>query len=78
MDDVDEKAKLHVHLILGANEFAKIRTGERLRVGRRGDPVAEYSRFVWTIMSPGADQDLSLFYFVVNSNSDVEGLMSLA
>ena len=45
MDDVDEKA---VHLILGANEFAKIRTGERLRVGRRGDPVAEYTPFGWT------------------------------
>ena len=43
MDDVDEKAKLPVHLILSANEFAKIRTGERLRVGRRGDPVAEYT-----------------------------------
>ena len=26
MDDVDDKAKLPVHLILGANEFAKIRT----------------------------------------------------
>ena len=55
MDDVDEKANLHVHLTLAANEFAKVRTGERLRVGRRGDPVTEYSRFGWTIMSPGAD-----------------------
>ena len=61
-----------------ANEFAKIRTGERLRVGRCGDPVAEYSRFRWTIMSPGEDQDLTPFYFVVNSNSDFEGLMFLA
>ena len=78
MDDVDEKANFHVHLTLGANEFAKVRTGERLRVGRRGDPVAEYGRFGWTIMSPGADQGLSLFHFVVNSNSDVEGLMFLA
>ena len=77
MDDVDEKAKLPVHLILGANEFAKIRTGERLRVGRRGDPVAEYTRFGWTIMSPGADQDLSPVYLAVNSNSDFERLCSL-
>ena len=61
MDDVDEKAKLP----------------ERLRVGRRGDPVAEYTRFGWTIMSPGADQDLSPVYLAVNSNSDFERLCSL-
>ena len=77
MDDVDDKAKLPVHLILGANEFAKIRTGERLRVGRRGDPVAEYTRFGWTIMSPGADQDLSPVYLAVNSNCDFERLCAL-
>ena len=41
MDDDDEKERLPVHIILGANDFAKIRTGERLRVGHRGDPVAE-------------------------------------
>ena len=36
MDDDDTKKMLPVHIILGANDFAKIRTGERLRVGRRG------------------------------------------
>ena len=77
MDDVDEKAKLPVHLILGTNEFAKIRTGERLRVGRRRDPITEYIWFGWIIMSPAADQDLSPFYLAVNSNSDFERLCSL-
>ena len=33
MDDDDEKERLPVHIILGANDFAKIRTGERLRGG---------------------------------------------
>ena len=56
MDEVDEKAKLPLHLILGARELAKIRTGECLRVGRRGDPVAEYTWFGWKIMTPGARQ----------------------
>ena len=41
MDDTDQKSQLPVHIILGANDFAKIRTGERLRVSRHGDPVAE-------------------------------------
>lgn len=48
-----------------------------MRVGLRGDPVAEYTRFGWTIISPGADQDLSHVYLAVNSNSDFERLCSL-
>ena len=44
-DDEDDERVLLFHLILGANDFARIRTGERLRVGRRGDPVAEFTRF---------------------------------
>lgn len=35
MEDDDSKKMLPVHIIFGANDFAKIRTGERLRIGRR-------------------------------------------
>lgn len=68
---------LHVHLILGANDFARIRTGERLRVGRRGDPVAEFTRFGWTLVSPAAETDLSPVYLAVNSTADYERLCAL-
>ena len=71
MGDDDEKENLPVHIILGANDFAKIRTGGRLRVGRR-DPVAEFARFGWTIMSPGNDKDLSSVCLAINSNVDSE------
>ncbi|KAK3748961.1 hypothetical protein QZH41_006847 [Actinostola sp. cb2023] len=74
MDDDDEKDQLPVHLIIGANDVAKIRTGERLRGGRRGDPVAEFTRFGWTIMSPEADTDLSAAYMAINSTTDYEQL----
>ena len=77
IDDVDEKSHLPVHLILGANDLAKIRTGERLRVGRRGDPVAEYTRFGWTLMSPGAETDLSPVYLALNSTADYDRLCAL-
>ena len=77
MDDDDGKSQLPVHLILGANDFAKIRTGERLRVGRRGDPVAEFTRFGWALMSPGAETDLSPVYLAVNSTADYERLCAL-
>ena len=72
-DDDDTKKMLPVHIILGA----EIRTGERLRVGRRGDPVAEFTRFGWTIMSPGTDSGLSPALLAVNSNTDYEKLCAL-
>ena len=77
IDDDDDKRVLPVHLILGGNDFARIRTGERLRVGRRGDPVAEFTRFGWTLMSPGVETDLSPVYLVVNSAADYERLCVL-
>ena len=40
MEDSDTKACLPAHVIIDANDFAKIRTSGSLRVGRRGDPVA--------------------------------------
>ena len=78
MDDVDEKDNLPVHIILGANDFAKIRTSEKLRVGRRGDPVAEFTRFGWTIMSPGASAGSTNAFLTLNSaTSDYEQLCAL-
>ena len=55
----DEKAMFPVYLILGTNEYAKIKTGARPRVGRSGEPVAEYTRFGWTILSPGATKSFA-------------------
>ena len=40
MEDSDTKACLPAHVIIDANDFAKIRTSGSLRVGRRGDSVA--------------------------------------
>ena len=77
MDDDDRKSQLPVHLILGANNFAKICSRERLRVGRRRDPVAKFMRFGWVLMSPGAETDLSSVYLAVNSTADYERLCVL-
>ena len=77
MDDDDQKDLLPIHLILGANDFAKIRTRESLRVGRSGEPVAEHTKFGWSIMSPGAEQDVTLGCLAVNSTSDYDNLCAL-
>ena len=63
--------------MMGVNDFARICTGERLRVSRRGDPVAEFTRFGWTLMSPGAETDLSPVYLAVNPATDYEHLCAL-
>ena len=58
MEDTDTKPSLPVHLILGAAEYSKIKTSEPQRTGSVGDPVAEYIRFGWTIMSPEVETNL--------------------
>ena len=70
MDDYDKKDQLPVHLILGTNDFPKIRTGERLHVGHCGDPVAEFKRFRWALLSPRVETDLSPVYPAINSTAD--------
>ena len=55
MDDYDTKPYLPVHVILGAGEFAKIKTGTRPRVGNQGDPVAEHTKLGWFMLSPGEE-----------------------
>ena len=59
MDDVDEKEELPVHLILGTNEYAQIKTETRPKIGKPGEPIAELTRLGWTIMSPGSESDLT-------------------
>ena len=46
-------------------------------MGRWGDPVAEFTRLGWTVMSPGADSGLSPAMLAVNSNADYEKLCAL-
>jgi hypothetical protein len=77
MDDDDPKDLLPIHLIFGANDYAKIRTGEKLLVGRMGEPVAEPTRFGWAMMSPGAEQERTVGCLDVNSTTDYDNLCSL-
>ena len=69
--------KMHVHLILGTNEYAKIKTGTRPRIGRPGEPVAEYTRLGWTITSPGKELDFGNMFLTQTSAIDYEELCKL-
>ena len=77
MDDVDEKEELPVHLILGTNEYAQIKTETTPKIGKPGEPIAELTRLGWTIMSPGSESDLTNMFLTQTSAADYEALCRL-
>lgn len=74
MEDTDLKKMLPVHVILGASDYARIKTRESQRTGAMGEPVAEYTRFGWTIMSPGTETDLDSMFLAQTAPNDYEEL----
>ena len=50
MNETDRKPQLPVHVVLGASEYARIKTQCAQRVGLPGQPVAEKTLLGWTIM----------------------------
>lgn len=74
MEDVNVKKILPVHVILGASDYARIKTRESQLTGAMGEPVAEYTRFGWTIMSPGPETDLDSIFLAQTASNDYEEL----
>ena len=77
MDDKDKKTSLPIHLILGNSEYSKIKTEEKPRIEKSGEPVGELTSSGWTIMSPENVSQLDDTYFTRNSSADYEQLCSL-
>ena len=75
--DNDPKPFLPVHLILEASDYAAIKTAEPPRVGQLGEPVAERTKFGWTIMSSGKELDHSKMLLTQTSHTDYENLCRL-
>ena len=61
--DVDLKRELPVHLILGTREYARIKTETTPKMGKPGEPIAELTRFGWTLLSPGSEPDLTKMFY---------------
>ena len=77
MTDRDDKPELPVHIILGVSDYARIRTETRPRIGSPGEPVAELTKFGWTIMSPGKEVDISSMLLTQTAAGDYEQLCKL-
>ena len=77
MDDVDTKAQLPIHVVLGGGEFAKIKTPTCPCVGQVGDPVAKFTKLGWVIMSPGQQFDRTKMLLTQSTHLDYEELCRL-
>ena len=77
MDDLDTKAILPVHLILGASDYARIKTETAPRIGALNEPIAEKTKLGWTIISPGKEVDLIPMFMTQTSSLDYKTLCRL-
>ena len=55
MNDVGTKSRLPLHILLGAGDYAKVKTESVPKIGEPGQPVAELTKCGWIIMSPGKE-----------------------
>ena len=69
IEDNDTKSVLPIHVILGASDYAKIKTPKPQRTGAIGEPVAKYTLFGWTIMSPGTEKSLENMFLALPHGS---------
>ena len=77
MEDKDSRAQIPIHLVLGASEYATIKTATPPRVGKPGEPVAEKTLLGWTLMLPGREDVGSPILLTQSTSSDYEQLCAL-
>ena len=75
MIDKDSKAELPVYLVIGINECTQIKTVYPPKIGHQEEPIAEKTKFGWTIMSPGNEVNANeMFLTTQTSSMDYEKL----
>ena len=74
MDGEDMKAKLPIHIVLEASNYARIKTENKPKIGRHWETVAELTQFGWTIMSPGKQVDISNIFLTQTAATHYEEL----
>ena len=77
INDHDKKLELPVHVILGVNDYTRIKTQEKPRVGLPGEPLAELTKLGWVILSPGKENASTNVLFTKTSLHGYENLCSL-
>ena len=76
LNDMDNKSELPVHLVHRTSEYSRVKTATKPRIGSPGELVAEYTLLGWTIISPGAELDMSNLYFAKSATEDYDRVCS--
>ena len=77
INDTDTKKELPVHVILGAEDYTKIKTQERARVGQLGEPIAKLTKLRCVVISPGQETSVTKMLFSKTSVHNYENLCNL-
>ena len=77
IEDNDTRPQIPIHIVLGASEYATIKTSTAQRVGKPGQPVAEKTLLGWTLMSPGREDVGSPMLLTQSALTDYEQLCAL-
>lgn len=77
VNDKDTKPLLTKHLVLGVSEYTKTKTRTSPKIRHLDKPVAEKSKFGWTIISFGQDVDISNLCLARSSTTDYHNLCKL-
>ena len=77
LDDRDNRPQIPIHVVLGASEYATIKTTTSQKVWSPGQPVAEKTLLGWTVMSPGREESESPILLTQSATMDYEQLCAL-
>ncbi len=73
----DVKAQLPIHVVLSSGDYARIKTDTRPRVGGEGQPIAEFTKLGWFVMSPGKEFNQTKMFLTQTSRTDYDDLCRL-
>lgn len=73
----DTKPLLPVYFVLGASEYAKIKTKAPPNVGQTGEPVDVKSKYGWILISSGQDVGISTLCLAQSSTTYYHNLYNL-
>ena len=77
MEDSDNKEFLPVHIILRASKYANIKTKKDIKVGQKGEPVAEYTAFGWVIIAGSKKRTSNCLMSIRSADFDYAELSTL-
>ena len=72
MHETETKKSLPIYVVLGSGEYARVKTKEKPLIGNEGEPVAEYTKLGWFVMSPGTELDEKTMMLTQTSQSDMK------